>query len=153
MSSDGRRIAGGYHDKLIYVWDTETGELLHCLTGPEGEVLKVAWSSDGRRILSESASPSGNTLCAWDSGTGECLEKKERESSNEGTDTGSKQLPPVSIENLDTLIQDPGTQRELGWLPGNVRNIARHPSAQVWAGFQGDYVCMFTLEGNVSPTS
>src|SRR5207249_1869789 len=49
------------------IWDTNHGKLLHALRGHEDMVLCVAFSTDGRRILSGS---SDRTVRLWDVRTG-----------------------------------------------------------------------------------
>ena len=62
----------GSRDKTIQLWDAETGEMLQPpLEGHEGEVLAVAFSPDGKHIVSGS---SDNTIRLWDAKTGEMLQ-------------------------------------------------------------------------------
>jgi WD40 repeat protein len=52
-SSDGRRIATGSNtDNLVKVWDAETGKHLLTLKGHTESVRGVAFSPDGKRIIS-----------------------------------------------------------------------------------------------------
>ena len=44
----------GGHDKTVRIWDARTGELLLTLSGHDGWVTTVAFSKDGRRIVSGS---------------------------------------------------------------------------------------------------
>jgi WD40 repeat protein len=62
MSSDGRWIAAGGSDWLVYVWDQATGELSATLSGHEATVHGVAFAADGRTLYS--ASRDGHIL-AW----------------------------------------------------------------------------------------
>eukprot|EP00741_Cyanophora_paradoxa_P012951 tig00020660_g12507.t1 len=64
---DGKRIVSGSCDKLVRVWDAESGELLLPLEGHEGQVTSVAVSADGKRIVSGS---SDETVRVWDAESG-----------------------------------------------------------------------------------
>lgn len=53
VSPDGRRaLTAGYEDRLVKVWDLETGRLLETFERHMGRVLGVAFAPDGRRALS-----------------------------------------------------------------------------------------------------
>jgi hypothetical protein len=51
------------------------------------------------------------------------------------------------------VVQVAYSGRRVAWLPEYVSNVSTHPSGRAWAGGVIGYVCMFTLEGNASPTS
>jgi WD40 repeat protein/serine/threonine protein kinase len=77
LSGDGKRIVsgiGGYDLKTkkswgeVKVWDAATGQELRTLPRHTGHVLSVAFSSDGRRIVSGSRD---GTVKVWDAATGE----------------------------------------------------------------------------------
>jgi len=84
FSLDGKRIAtsSGYFerdeglegDKTARVWDAETGEQLAVLRGHEGSVSTVAFSPDGRRVLTSSLD---DTARVWDTATGKEIFKLE----------------------------------------------------------------------------
>jgi WD40 repeat protein len=70
--SSGRaaRLAAGSNDNAARIWDLDTGELLHTLTGHRGAVDSVAWGHrpDGRSLL---ATGGGDDIARiWDPGTG-----------------------------------------------------------------------------------
>ena len=51
----GRRIVSGSDDKTLRLWDADTGQPIGApLTGHTGGVCSVAFSPDGRRIVSGS---------------------------------------------------------------------------------------------------
>src|SRR5664280_1570758 len=55
--------ADGSDDKILRLWNLETGACTRELEGHTSAVTDVAWSSDGRRALSGS---SDNTVRLWD---------------------------------------------------------------------------------------
>ena len=68
FSSDGEKIVSGSEDKIIYLWDAETGlQLGGPLIGHTAVVWSVAFSPDGKRIASGSED---RTICLWDAETG-----------------------------------------------------------------------------------
>ncbi|MEK0451956.1 MAG: hypothetical protein RL088_4224 [Verrucomicrobiota bacterium] len=44
--------AGGSDDRLIYIWNADTGERLHRLSGHDGEVEGIAFRKDGQELAS-----------------------------------------------------------------------------------------------------
>jgi WD40 repeat protein len=53
-SPDGSKIASGYREKTVRVWDSSTGAVLSTLEGHSNWVNSVSWSSDGSKIDSKS---------------------------------------------------------------------------------------------------
>ena len=51
------------------------------------------------------------------------------------------------------VIEDAANGTPLAWFPLAIKAFASHPTDPLWAGGVGNYVCLFTLEGTVSPTS
>jgi WD40 repeat protein len=70
FSPDGMRLATGAQDQAVRVWDSRTGELLFTSRGHAGAVRGLAFSSDGRRLVSTSGQPNGQgpptDLKLWD---------------------------------------------------------------------------------------
>jgi WD40 repeat protein len=62
-SPDGRRLAGGYRDGTIRLWDAGTGREMATLRGHTQGVNGVRWSPDGRRLASASLDA---TVKLWD---------------------------------------------------------------------------------------
>lgn len=69
-SPDGRRLASVSEDRMLKVWDVETGKCLHSFVAHQRPVYTCTWSPDGRRLATGSAD---NTLKIWDAETGKCL--------------------------------------------------------------------------------
>ena len=61
----------GNRDNTLKLWDTASGQLLKTLSGHIGKVKTVAFSPDGRTIVSSSAD---KTLKLWDAASGRELQ-------------------------------------------------------------------------------
>lgn len=57
-------------DYSVWLWDTETGKLLHTLKRHTGDVTALTFSRDGKRLLSASTD---TTVRQWDTTTGQAL--------------------------------------------------------------------------------
>ncbi len=68
ISPDGRlpTSGSGFEDSTIRVWDVATGQLVHQLEGHTGFVCKLAFTRDGRRLISAATD---QTIRFWDTGT------------------------------------------------------------------------------------
>ncbi|MBI3460117.1 hypothetical protein HY009_04220, partial [Candidatus Acetothermia bacterium] len=68
FSPDGKFLVGGTgEDLLVHIWDVASGREMRTLSGHEGWVHAVAYSSDGKLIASGSAD---HTLRVWEAETG-----------------------------------------------------------------------------------
>jgi len=67
VSPDGKRLVSCGWDKLIKIWDIETGREIKTLSGHEGWVWSVCYSPDSRHVLSGAAD---GTMRLWDVTTG-----------------------------------------------------------------------------------
>jgi glucose repression regulatory protein TUP1 len=65
LSPDGRYVAAGSLDKIVRVWDVQTGHLLERLEGHKDSVYSVAFMPDGKTIVSGSLD---KTLKLWQLG-------------------------------------------------------------------------------------
>jgi len=64
-TSDGKRWLSGGADKLIKIFDAETGTELYSLEGPSGPVRRVALSADGRTIAAAAEHGHGSKFLLW----------------------------------------------------------------------------------------
>ena len=53
-SNDSRRLALGFADGSVKVLDAVTHSVKHTFTGHEGGISSLAWSPDGKRLVSGS---------------------------------------------------------------------------------------------------
>ena len=67
-SPDGQTILTGNADKSAYLWDTQTGKLLHTLPGDDN-LVQVVYAPDGKTVLTHSI----RWLNLWDTQTGKLM--------------------------------------------------------------------------------
>ncbi len=68
LSRDGKRVLAGVRDKILKLWDTESGREVRRFQEPADRVKACAFSPDGKRVLSAS---SDKTLKLWDLESGQ----------------------------------------------------------------------------------
>ena len=73
FSPDGKTIASGSADYTVRLWNAETGELMHTLTGHAYTVQSVSFSPDGSIVASGS-----DDIRIWDANTGAHIRKPYR---------------------------------------------------------------------------
>jgi WD40 repeat protein len=68
ISPDGRVLASasGWQGTTIHIWDTATGKLLKELAGHTASIIDLAFTRDGRRLISAGAD---QTIRFWDTST------------------------------------------------------------------------------------
>jgi WD40 repeat protein len=55
MSPDGKYVATGGSDRIVRVWDAQTGELFYTLTGHTDAIFGIVFSPDGKYVTTASA--------------------------------------------------------------------------------------------------
>jgi WD40 repeat protein/predicted Ser/Thr protein kinase len=71
LSPDGRQVACGGDDRVVPIWDTQTGEKLTECQGHSSKILSITFRGDGKQLLT--ASHDG-TVRQWDAQTGREVE-------------------------------------------------------------------------------
>jgi WD40 repeat protein len=67
-SADRRRLAVAYEDRVVRIWEVETGQDLLSLRGHASKVTALAFSPDGKRLASASED---KTVRVWDTSSGQ----------------------------------------------------------------------------------
>jgi WD40 repeat protein len=74
FSPDAKRLLStSKHDRLVRIWDLATGKQVGQLAGHKGEVQGVAYSTDGRHIVTGG----DDTVRVWDAATNKPLHRFE----------------------------------------------------------------------------
>ena len=129
FSRDGSLLAtGSGYDPIVQgrlitsietlrIWDTKTGRLLHSI-GPNASVNAVAFSPDGRQVLSGS---DDNQLILWDNASGDVVRRFDGHSGSITAATFSADGARVLSASGDGTVRiwNPGTGELLVTLIGN----------------------------------
>jgi WD40 repeat protein len=70
LSPDGKSVVAGNHDGVVKILDVATGEVVRTLRGYQGSVRHVAFSPDGKMILSTALAKDIGYISLWDAATG-----------------------------------------------------------------------------------
>jgi WD40 repeat protein len=63
ISTDGQRLASGWGDRVLRIWELSNGREVAALSGHTGRITSLAWSPDGQRVISGSVD---STARIWD---------------------------------------------------------------------------------------
>ncbi len=66
-SADGSLLASGGADRIVRIWDAQTGQCLHALVGHSGGIFDLAFSPDNKLLASAGAD---STVRLWEARTG-----------------------------------------------------------------------------------
>jgi WD40 repeat protein len=69
FSPDGKVLASGSSDRLVKLWDTAAGRLLHTLPRFDSQVQSIAFSPDGRHLATAQYGPTSQPVLVWDLAT------------------------------------------------------------------------------------
>ena len=137
FSPDGNMLVTGssYFTNRLYLWDVETGSLLHTLTGPftsRARAIHVAF--DGRTLISVWKD---DTLRFWDIGTGTLMHTVSIPNMNQSAVTllpNKRILAKVDTQSDETTLYNIDTGTLIRSLKGsNLRNYGVFSDGQVLA--------------------
>jgi WD40 repeat protein len=155
ISPDGSRIASAT-DWSVCLWDTHNGGRLHCFNFPG--VTSLAFSPDGAALIGGSGD---YAIHSWDVQSGE-LRLNEHWGDNLYLRSHKASLSLRILEeasassyrrtwsnSLDTAISLRDSTTPVAWFPLPIFLLTTQASSLTWAGAsEGNYLCLFTLEGN-----
>ncbi|MDQ2974882.1 MAG: WD40 repeat domain-containing protein [Acidobacteriota bacterium] len=162
LSVDGQSVASGHGfrlgalshlftvtrdhlpDSSVRIWNLGKGELERVLTGNRGDVRALAFSADGKRVVS--ADDEFMSL-VWDLESGEPIESIDGLVDPTAIADGSRFPLRALVQRRELKIQSAQTARVIARLPISMVGLATHPEGRTWAGFSGEHVILFRLEG------
>src|SRR5262249_36401724 len=118
------------------------------LEGHEGGVNGLAFSPDGRRLVSRSWE---RAVRVWDAASGTCLQLIQGSTDVAALARGAGAGGWRAVNRgSETILEGPaGTA--VAWFPLATQDIGTHPSGRAWAGYVADYLALFALGGGGLP--
>lgn len=116
VAPDGKTIATAGRDGVVYLWDPTTGKHLFRLEGYPGRRPQVAFSGDGRRVLSWEGYYGDGVLRLWEAATGKPAGRLELKGPDQFWDTVSddgQTAVSVDLKAKTTRFHDVATGRVL----------------------------------------
>ena len=108
FSPDDRLVLAGSQDRTAHLWETASGREIRRFVAPEHEVENVAFSADGRLILTASDESVGRgSVRIWDAATGQELHRLE-----DGSSADKKVILATDTRKF-SIVRDARTSREL----------------------------------------
>ncbi len=141
LTPDGKRLAAPGDDHSVNVWDPQTGELIGSFRVHSSRILSIAFSPDGRRIVS-SAEGHPFAVKVWDAHTGKMELTLQGHTNNVGTACFSSDGQRIATGSYDNTAKlwDAKTGAELLTLRGpsqTVRCLAFSPDGRRIATARG----------------
>jgi glucose repression regulatory protein TUP1 len=139
FSPDGSLLCAGAEDKVVRVWDVNSGALKHSFTGHELDIYSLDYSWDSKIVVSGSGDGKAKI---WDMGAGKCLFTLGSEEVGPKEGVTSVSLSPdgkvVAAGSLDCTVRlwDTTNGQLIGTLKGHddsVYSVAFSPDGKTLA--------------------
>ncbi|TWT94472.1 WD40 repeat domain-containing protein [Stieleria varia] len=148
ISGDGKRVASGGASMTVSLWDANDGRLLNEFRGHRQQISQLAFTPDGRFLLS--ASQHEPEIMIWDLNRGSCVESI----------SGTTDLSALAIKRHehpwrwigrtdDSLIETMDGKTVAAWFPRPLASVTAYPSGRIWAGSIDNHLCIVAIEGNM----
>jgi mono/diheme cytochrome c family protein len=111
FSADGKTIASAGNDRTVRLWDA-SGRALRRLSGHENAVIRVAFTPDGKSVLSGSSryQTADRVIRVWDAKSGQELADRGAET------TDGVEATAFSPDGKSALLSQPGVGLRLVWI-------------------------------------
>lgn len=130
FSEDGMQLVTGGNDKLVNIWDVESGKLLHTLEGHQQRVTQARFVDNDKRIVTASMDA---TVRLWDSVSGNLVQTI---SDHEGA---VFDLQVSQVGDLWSTISYDGTARIIEAISGETLHVLAGQEEPLYtAGFSPD---------------
>ena len=143
----GTRLVSGGSDRVLRIWEAETGEFVHLLNGHTGSINCVDWSPDGKIIASGSDDMS---VILWDAAYGREITRLTGHTGyiNDVRFSPDGKLLASSSRDGSIILWDVNLMKPLDQLKGPipvVESIAFSPDGSLLAANSGDSVNLWKI--------
>jgi WD40 repeat protein len=142
LDSTGR-WAAGTENGTVGIWEAQRSTWRTWKNSDAG-VSVLAFSRNGHRLAGRCLDQKSRL---WDADRGACLEEIDGAVEVVALANGSREAPWLAIARKgETVIAASATRKAVAWYPAAVQRLTSDDSGQLWAGTQGDHVCLLCLE-------
>jgi WD40 repeat protein len=142
ISADGALLAAGGYDARVKLCDVATGKLIRTFEGHRGPVSSVAFTPDGRTVVSTSFE---NGMRIWEVATARQTRFIDHRGDGVAVSPDGKQLAAAGPRKQGTVLWDLGTGKELRSWDLETRCVAFSPDGRTLAAAGGSTIRLLDL--------